>query len=93
MSVEVVKSKSRPLAEAVMSDPVADLAAQSRSLSPEERVRLLDLLLESLQVDASCGDDEFWRNEIARRVASHERGEGTLHELDDVLAEMRRLTP
>lgn len=93
MTGEVVKFGHRDLVEADMSDLVAELAAQSRSLSPEERVRLLDLLLESLQADASRAEDEFWSNEIASRVASHERGEGTLHELGDVLAEVRRLTP
>ena len=76
-----------------MSDPVADLAAQSRGLSPEERVRLMDLLLESLQADVPGSDDEFWNREITRRVAAHERGEGTLHDVDEVMAELRRLTP
>jgi putative addiction module component (TIGR02574 family) len=79
--------------EADMTDLVAELAARSRSLSAEDRVRLMDLLLESLQADAPRGDDEFWNQEIARRVAAHERGEGTLHELDDVMDEVRRLTP
>jgi putative addiction module component (TIGR02574 family) len=77
----------------MMPDIVAELAAQGRSLSPEERVRLLDLLLESLQPEAAQAGDEFWTREIARRVAAHERGEGSLHELDDVMDEVRRLTP
>lgn len=76
-----------------MSDLVAELAAQSRSLSPEERVRLMDLLLESLQAEGSPVDDEFWIKEISRRVAAHERGEGALHDLDEVMDEVRRLTP
>jgi putative addiction module component (TIGR02574 family) len=87
------KSVPCDLVEADMSDLVAELAAQSRGLSAEERVRLMDLLLESLQADAPRGDDEFWNHEIARRVAAHERGEGTLHELDDVMDDVRRLTP
>ncbi len=76
-----------------MTDLVAELAAQGRSLSPEERVRLLDLLLESLQPTTALADDEAWALEIERRVAVHERGEGALHELDDVMAEARRIAP
>ncbi|CAM3977534.1 addiction module protein [Roseateles saccharophilus] len=76
-----------------MSDLVADLAAQGRSLTPEERVRLLDLLLESLQPGDAPADDEAWAQEIARRVSAHERGEGELHGMDEVLAEARRLAP
>lgn len=79
--------------ETLMPDLVAELAAQGRSLSPEERVRLLDLLLESLQPEAAQAGDDSWAQEIARRVAAHERGEGSLHELDDVMDEVRRLTP
>lgn len=76
-----------------MPDPVAELAEQGRNLSPEDRVRLLDLLLESLQPTPVPHGDECWVQEIERRVAAHERGEGSLHELDDVLAEARRLAP
>lgn len=43
-----------------MTDLVAELAAQGRSLSPEERVRLLDLPLESLQPTTALADDEAW---------------------------------
>ncbi|KQY80217.1 addiction module protein [Pelomonas sp. Root1444] len=76
-----------------MTDLVAELAAQGRSLSPEERVRLLDLLLESLQPTTALASDEAWAVEIERRVAAHERGESALHELDDVMAEARRIAP
>lgn len=69
-----------------MTDLVAELAAQGRSLSLEERVRLLDLLLESLQPTTALADDEAWAPEIERR-------EGALHELDDVMAEARRIAP
>jgi putative addiction module component (TIGR02574 family) len=76
-----------------MPDPVAELAEQGRNLSPEDRVRLLDLLLESLQPTSAPLSDEAWAQEIERRVAMHERGEGVLHELDDVMAEARRIAP
>ncbi|WP_457427657.1 addiction module protein [Roseateles sp. P5_E7] len=76
-----------------MPDPVAELAEQGRNLSPEDRVRLLDLLLESLQPTSTPLSDEAWAREIERRVTAHERGDGSLHELDDVMAEARRLAP
>ncbi|KQV49273.1 hypothetical protein ASC95_16800 [Pelomonas sp. Root1217] len=76
-----------------MPDPVAELAEQGRNLSPEDRVRLLDLLLESLQPKSTPLGEEAWTQEIERRVAAHERGEGVLHELDDVMAEARRIAP
>lgn len=76
-----------------MVDLVAELAARGRSLPPEERVRLLDLLLESLH-DASGSDvEDAWNKEIERRVAAHERGEGRLYEVDEVMAEAARIAP
>ena len=76
-----------------MPDLVEDLAARGRSLPPEQRVRLLDLLLESLQRAPHESSEEAWSNEIARRVAAHERGEGKLYDMDEVLAEAARLAP
>jgi putative addiction module component (TIGR02574 family) len=76
-----------------MADLVAELAARGRSLPPEERVRLLDLLLESLH-DASGSDvEDAWNKEIERRVAAYERGEGRLYEVDEVMAEAARIAP
>jgi putative addiction module component (TIGR02574 family) len=76
-----------------MADLVTELAAQGRSLPPEERVRLLDLLLESLQEAPSSEIDDAWNKEIVRRVAAHDRGEGRLYELDEVMAEAARIAP
>ncbi len=76
-----------------MSDLVAELAAQGRSLPPEERVRLLDLLLESLQEPSPGTVEEAWNREIERRVAAQDRGEGKLYELDEVMAEAARIAP
>ena len=64
-----------------MPDLVEELAAQGRSLSPEERVRLQE------------ATEEAWNNEIARRVAAHERVEGKLYDMEEVLAEASRLAP
>lgn len=76
-----------------MADLVSQLAAQGRSLPPEERVRLLDLLLESLHEKSTAGVEDAWDAEIERRVAAHERGEGKLHAAEDVMVEAARIAP
>lgn len=76
-----------------MVDLVAELAAQGRTLPPEERVRLLDLLLESLQEASPSNVEDAWSKEIERRVAAHDRGEGKLYEMDEVMAEATRIAP
>jgi putative addiction module component (TIGR02574 family) len=70
-----------------MPDRVEELAAQGRALPPEERVRLLDLLLESLEEPAERTIEKAWAAEIERRVLSHQRGEGELFDVEDVMAE------
>ncbi|WP_396268865.1 addiction module protein [Ideonella sp.] len=61
-----------------MPDRVEELAAQGFSLPPAERMRLLDLLLDSLNQPRSDAEDDTLKVEISRRVAAHERGEGRL---------------
>ena len=36
---------------------------------------------------------EAWDMEIERRIAAHERGEGKVYDLDEVMDEARRLAP
>ncbi len=76
-----------------MSDRVLELAEQTKGLSAEERVRLLDLVLESLEVGSPSPTDAAWAAEIERRVASHERGEGKLYDLEEVMAEAAKIAP
>jgi antitoxin (DNA-binding transcriptional repressor) of toxin-antitoxin stability system len=54
-----------------MADLVAELAAKGRSLPPEERVRLLDLLLESLH----DGSGKNTLSRLVERVASGQDAE------------------
>lgn len=76
-----------------MPDLVAELAEQARTLSAEERSRLVDLLLESLH-DAPLAEVEAaWDKEIGGRVAAFERGEVQSHAAEDVFAEARRIAP
>jgi putative addiction module component (TIGR02574 family) len=74
-------------------DPFLQLAECGLALPPEERVRLLDLLLESLQESTPSDVQEAWDKEIERRIAAHERGEVKVYDLDEVMDEARRLAP
>ncbi|MBN8509022.1 MAG: addiction module protein [Burkholderiales bacterium] len=74
-----------------MIDRVAELAAQGRTLPPEDRVRLLDLLLESLEQPPTSSVEAAWAAEIERRVRAHERGDGELFDVEDVLAEAAKI--
>jgi putative addiction module component (TIGR02574 family) len=76
-----------------MSDRVEQIAAQGRTLSPEERVRLLDLLLASLDQQPSDAIEAAWAAEIERRVKAHERGEGQLFDVESVMAEAEKIAP
>lgn len=76
-----------------MPDPVLELAKHCRALPPEERVRLLDLLLESLQESTPREVQQAWNKEIERRIAAHQRGEGKVYDLDEVMDEARRIAP
>ena len=76
-----------------MGDRVLELAAQTKGMSAEERVRLLALVLESLEVGAPSLADAAWATEIERRVAAHERGEGKLYDLEEVMAEAAKIAP
>ena len=76
-----------------MPDRVEEIAAQGRALAPEERVRLLDLLLESLDERPNGAIEAAWAAEIASRVRAHERGEGELFDVEAVMAEAERIAP
>jgi putative addiction module component (TIGR02574 family) len=74
-----------------MSDTLEELERQARSLSAEERARLAEMLLESLQ-DAPLAEIEAaWDREIEERVAAYDRGELQTHPAEEVFAEARRL--
>ncbi len=76
-----------------MTDIVAELAEQGRSLEPEDRARLVNLLLESLQETPIADIEAAWSREIERRVAAYESSEVDVFDAEDVLAEARRIAP
>jgi putative addiction module component (TIGR02574 family) len=76
-----------------MHDSVDELAQKAHKLTPAERSRLVDLLLESLQEPALAEVNDAWAKEIERRVAAYERGEVETFAAEEVFAEARRIAP
>jgi putative addiction module component (TIGR02574 family) len=76
-----------------MSDIVAELADRGRSLAPEDRSRLVELLLGSLQDPPLSDITSAWDAEIVKRVAAYRRGEVETFAAEDVFAEARRIAP
>ncbi len=73
-----------------MSDLVEELSHKARALSPEDRVRLAEELLASVQ-EPDAEVDAAWAEEIKRRIAEIDSGKARLIPADEVFAEVRRL--
>lgn len=73
-----------------MSDTVAELSQRARELAPEERARLAEELLASLEVGLEPGIDAAWDEEIRQRIAEVENGAVELAPADAVFARARR---
>jgi putative addiction module component (TIGR02574 family) len=72
-----------------MSDLVAELSAQAHALPPEQRARLAEELLASL--DPRDADVEAaWDEELRRRIDEVERGAVQLIPADTAFAQIRR---
>ncbi|MBP7521866.1 MAG: addiction module protein [Leptothrix sp. (in: Bacteria)] len=76
-----------------MADIVAELADRGRSLAPDDRSRLVELLLESLHEPPLSHIEAAWDAEIVRRVQAYQRGEVKTYAAEDVFAEARRIAP
>ena len=76
-----------------MTDIVAELADRGRSLAPDDRSRLVELLLESLHEPPLSDIEAAWDAEIVRRVQAHKRGEVETFAAEEVFAEARRIAP
>lgn len=69
---------------------IEELSQKARSLSPEDRVRLAEELLATVQeVDAEV--EAAWDEEIRRRVSEIDSGTVKLIPAEEVFAEVRRL--
>jgi putative addiction module component (TIGR02574 family) len=74
-----------------MSTLVDELSARAKALSAEDRARLAEELLESLQGEADADAEAAWDREIERRVAEIESGAVPLIPAEEVHAEASRL--
>lgn len=74
-----------------MRDQVVELAERGKALTPEDRSRLVDMLLESLHEDPLAEVEAAWDEEVERRLAAYDRGEIQAIEGEEVLAKARRL--
>lgn len=74
-----------------MSTLVEELSARAKTLSAEDRARLVEELLDSLQGESDPEAESAWDREIERRVAEIESGTAKLVSAEEVHAEARRL--
>ncbi len=76
-----------------MTTLVEELSQKARTLSPEDRARLAEDLLASLE-DGSAPDSEVeaaWEHEIRQRVEEVKSGTAKLIPAEDVYAETRHI--
>ena len=74
-----------------MHDQVTELVQRGRQLPLDERERLVDGLLESLNESAAAALDPAWEAEIEKRLAEYDRGEVKAIDADIVFAKARKI--
>ena len=74
-----------------MPDQVSELAERGKELIPEERSRLVDMLLVSLHEAPVAEVEAAWDQEVERRLAAYDRGEMQAVDGEEVLAKARRV--
>lgn len=73
-----------------MSDLIDELSRKARALPPEQRVRLAEELLATVQeVDPAA--EAAWDEEIKRRIQEIDSGKAKLIPAEEVFAEVRQL--
>lgn len=72
-----------------MPDLVAELSARAKALSPEDRARLAEELLASLDPQ-DREVESAWDEELRRRIDEVERGTVQLVAAEDAFAQVRR---
>jgi len=73
-----------------MSDLITELSQRARELAPEDRARLAEELLASLEGDLEPEVDAAWDAELRKRIAEVESGAVKLIPADEVFARVRR---
>ena len=75
-----------------MSISLVEVEQQARMLTPDERARLAEMLLESLQDTPLPEIEAVWQRAIENRVAAYDKGELETHPAEEVFAEAKRIT-
>ena len=70
---------------------VDELTERARALTPEERARLAENLLSSIEAEPQSDVEAAWDLEIQRRVDETRSGRAVLIAAEDVHAEARRI--
>jgi putative addiction module component (TIGR02574 family) len=68
-----------------------EIEQQASLLPADDRAKLVEFLLESLQEQLADGHEKEWEKEITRRVSAFEAGEILTIPADDVFAQAKRL--
>jgi putative addiction module component (TIGR02574 family) len=74
-----------------MTTSVEELVKRARALSPQDRARLAEELLTSLDEDSDADAEAAWEQEIARRVDEIKAGRAKLISAEQVFAETERI--
>ena len=75
-----------------MTSSLLEIERQASQLSPGDRAKLAEFLLESLQDPVMVEVKQGWEKEIALRVTAYENGEAPAFPAEAVFAEARRLS-
>lgn len=73
-----------------MSDLVAELSQRANALSPEDRARLAEELLATLDAVSDLAVDAAWDAELRKRIEEVERGAVDLIPAEEVFARAHR---
>ncbi|HJQ57834.1 MAG TPA: addiction module protein [Vineibacter sp.] len=71
-----------------MSNETKTLIERARALPPEDRIALVEDVLDSLD-SADPDIDQLWAREATERLAAYRRGELAAKDLSDVVAKYR----
>jgi putative addiction module component (TIGR02574 family) len=74
-----------------MTTLVEELSQRARALSPEDRARLAEELLASLEEQVDPDAEAAWELEIGRRVEEIKSGKAKLISAEEVFAETARI--
>lgn len=75
-----------------MAHSYTELEREARKLAPDERSKLVDVLLDSLREGELAEVESAWEVEIERRVRAYEQGEATLIPAEEVFAKARLIS-